>query len=76
MKRKRFEKLLISQHKSRARDIRQAVRSLIELRHYSEEKKGVVVVYDKKSDCFTELEMRPYSEMYDRIVKGKRAIGD
>lgn len=76
MKRKRFEKLLISQHKSQARDIRQAVRSLIELRHYSEEKKGVVVVYDKKSDCFTELEMRSYSEMYDRIVKGKRAIGD
>mgnify|MGYP007039095779 CR=1 FL=1 len=76
MKRKRFEKLLISQHKSQARDIRQAVRSLIELRHYSEEKKGVVVVYDKESDCFTELEMRPYSEMYDRIVKGKRAIGD
>lgn len=76
MKRKRFEKLLISQHKSQARDIRQAVRSLIELRHYSEEKKGVVVVYDKKSDCFTELEMRPYGEMYDRIVKGKRAIGD
>ena len=76
MKRKRFEKLLISQHKSQARDIRQSIRSLIELRHYSEEKKGIVAVYDKKSDGFTELKMRPYDEMYDRILKGMRAIGD
>lgn len=29
MKRKRFEKLMISQHKSQARDIRQAVRTII-----------------------------------------------
>lgn len=29
MKRKRFEKLMISQHKSQARDIQQAVRTII-----------------------------------------------
>lgn len=41
MTRKRFEKLLIAKHKSQARDVRESIRSLIELRHYSEEKKGV-----------------------------------
>lgn len=49
MKRKRFEKLMISQHKSQARDIRQAVRTIIELRHYSEGNKGVLMVYNEKS---------------------------
>ena len=76
MKRKRFEKLLISQHKSQVRDVRQSVRSLIELRHYSEGRRGVLMVYDEKNECYTELKVRSYSEMYDRIVKGKRAIGD
>lgn len=54
MKRKRFEKLMISQHKSQARDIRQAVRTIIELRHYSEGNKGVLMVYNEKAECFTE----------------------
>lgn len=54
MKRKRFEKLMISQHKSQARDIRQAVRTIIELRHYSEGHKGILMVYNKKVECFTE----------------------
>lgn len=48
MKRKRFEKLMISQHKSQARDIRQAVRTIIELRHYSEECKGILMVYNEE----------------------------
>lgn len=48
MKRKRFEKLMISQHKSQARDIRQAVRTIIELRQYSEGHKGILIVYNKK----------------------------
>lgn len=48
MKRKRFEKLMISQHRSQARDIRQSIRTIIELRHYSEERKGVLMVYDEK----------------------------
>lgn len=48
MKRKRFEKLLISQHKSQARDVRQSIRSIIELRHYSEGHKGILMVYDEK----------------------------
>ena len=40
MKRKRFEKLMISQHRSQARDIRQPIRTIIELRHYSEGAQG------------------------------------
>lgn len=48
MKRKRFEKLMISQHRSQARDIRQAVRTVIELRHYSDGNKGILMVYNKK----------------------------
>lgn len=65
MKRKRFEKLLISQHKSQARDVRQSIRSIIELRRYSEEHKGILMVYDEKNNCYTELKMRPYSDMFD-----------
>ena len=41
MKRKRFEKLMISQHKSQARDIRQAVRTIIELRHQHHNEPGM-----------------------------------
>ena len=52
MKRKRFEKLMISQHKSQARDIRQSVRTIIELRHYSEGHKGILMVYNEKSRVF------------------------
>lgn len=63
MKRKRFEKLMISQHKSQARDIRQAVRTIIELRHYSEGNKGVLMVYNEKAECFTEATLYPYDEM-------------
>ena len=75
MKRKRFEKLMISQHKSQARDIRQAVRTIIELRHYSEGNKGVLMVYNEKAECFTEATLYPYSEMYARIQRGQGAIG-
>lgn len=75
MKRKRFEKLLISQHKSQARDVRQSIRSIIELRRYSEEHKGILMVYDEKNNCYTELKMRPYSDMFDRIMRGERALG-
>lgn len=49
MTRKRFEKLMIAKHKSQARDIRQSVRAIIDLRHYSEGKSGVLMVYDKKT---------------------------
>ena len=66
MKRKRFEKLMISQHKSQARDIRQSVRAIIELRHYSEGHKGILMVYNEKAECFTEAKLYPYGEMYAR----------
>lgn len=49
MTRKRFEKLMIAKHKSQARDIRQSVRAIIDLRHYSEEKSGILMVYDEKT---------------------------
>ena len=75
MKRKRFEKLMISQHKSQARDIRQAVRSIIALRHYSEECNGILIVYNEKTECFMEAKLHPYSEMYARIQRGQGAIG-
>ena len=75
MKRKRFEKLMISQHRSQARDIRQSIRTIIELRHYSEERKGILMVYDEKNECFMEAKLYPYSEMLARIKRGKRAIG-
>lgn len=51
MTRKRFEKLMIAKHKSQARDIRQSVRSIIDLRHYSEGKSGILMVYDKKTSA-------------------------
>ena len=69
MKRKRFEKLMISQHKSQARDIRQAVRTIIE------GNKGVLMVYNEKAECFTEATLYPYDEMYARIQRGQGAIG-
>ena len=75
MKRKRFENLMISQHKSQARDIRQAVRTIIELRHYSEGNKGILMVYNEKAECFTEATLYPYGEMYARIQRGQGAIG-
>ena len=75
MKHKRFEKLMISQHKSQARDIRQSVRTIIELRHYSEGNKGVLMVYNEKAECFTEATLYPYDEMYARIQRGQGAIG-
>lgn len=75
MKRKRFEKLMISQHKSQARDIRQSVRTIIELRHYSEGNKGVLMVYNEKAEYFTEATLYPYDEMYARIQRGQGAIG-
>ena len=72
MKRKRFEKLMISQRKSQARDIRQAI---IELRHYSDGNKGILMVYNEKAECFTEATLYPYDEMYARIQRGQGAIG-
>ena len=51
MTRKRFEKLMIAKHKSQARDIRQSVRAIIDLRHYSEGKSGTLMVYDKKTSA-------------------------
>ena len=75
MKRKRFEKLMISQHKSQARDIRQAVRTIIELRHYSEWNKGILMVYNKKTERFMEATLYPYGEMYARIQRGQGTIG-
>ena len=75
MRRKRFEKLMISQHKSQARDIRQAVRTIIELRHYSEENKGILLVYNKKAGRFMTATLYPYGEMYARIQRGQGAIG-
>lgn len=75
MKRKRFEKLMISQHKSQARDIRQAVRFIIALRHYSEECKGILIVYNEKTERYMEAKLHPYSEMYARIQRGRGAIG-
>ena len=75
MKRKRFEKLMISQHRSQARDIRQSIRTIIELRHYSEERKGILMVYNEKAECFTEAKLYPYSEMLARVKRGGRAIG-
>lgn len=75
MKRKRFENLMISQHKSQARDIRQSVRAIIELRHYSEGHKGILMVYNEKAECFTEAKLYPYGEMYARIQRGQGAIG-
>lgn len=75
MKRKCFEKLMISQHKSQARDIRQSVRTIIELRHYSEGHKGILMVYNEKAECFTEATLHPYGEMYARIQRGQGAIG-
>ena len=75
MKRKRFEKLMISQHKSQARDIRQSIRAIIELRHYSEGHKAILMVYNEKVDCFTEATLYPYGEMYARIQRGQGAIG-
>lgn len=74
MKRKRFEKLMISQHKSQARDIRQSIRTLIDLRHYSEEYKGILIVYNEKTERFMEAKLHPYSEMYARIQRGQGAI--
>ena len=75
MKRKRFEKLMISQYKSQARDIRQTVRSIIALRHYSEGHKGILMVYNEKAECFAEAKLYPYSGMYARIQRGQGAIG-
>lgn len=75
MKRKRFEKLMISQHGSQARDIRQSIRAIIEMRHYSEEHKGILMVYDEKNECFMEAKLYPYSEMLARIKRGERAVG-
>ena len=57
MKRKRFEKLMISQHNSQARDIRQSIRAIIELRHYSEGHKGILMVYNEKAECFAEAKL-------------------
>lgn len=48
MTRKRFEKLMISKNRSQARDIRQSICSLIQMRHYSETHKGILMVYDEK----------------------------
>lgn len=75
MKRKRFEKLMISQHKSQARDIRQSIRAIIELRHYSEGHKGILIVYNEKDERFMEDKLHPYSEMYARVQRGQGAIG-
>lgn len=75
MKRKRFEKLMISQHKSQACDIRQAVRTIIELRHYSDGNKGIPIVYNKKTGRFMMATLYPYGEMYARIQRGQGAIG-
>ena len=75
MKRKRFEKLMISQHKSQARDIRQAVRTIIELRHYSDGNKGILMAYNKKTGRFMTATLYSYGEMYARIQRGQGAIG-
>lgn len=75
MTRKRFEKLMIAKHKSQARDIRQSVRAIIDLRHYSEGKSGILMVYDEKNECFTEAKLYPYREMFARIERGEKAIG-
>ena len=68
MKRKRFEKLMISQHKSQARDIRQAVRTIIELRHYSEGHKGILMVYNKKPSAL----QRPRCTLTAKCMPGSR----
>lgn len=75
MTRKRFEKLMISKNRSQARDIRQSICSLIQMRHYSETHKGILMVYDEKNECFMEAKMYPYSEMLARIERGEKAIG-
>ncbi len=75
MKRKRFEKLMISQHKSQARDIRQAVRTIIELRHYSEGHKGILMVYNEKAECFYGGHAVPLRRNVCRIQRGQGAIG-
>lgn len=75
MTRKRFEKLLIAKHKSQARDVRKSTRVLIEMRHYSERNKGFLMIYDKENNCYTELKLRPYSEMLARIERGEKALG-
>lgn len=70
MKRKRFEKLMISQHKSQARDIRQAVRTIIELRHYSEGNKGVLMVYNEKAEALR----RPRCTLTTKCMPGSREV--
>lgn len=75
MTQKRFEKLLISQYSSQARDIRQSIRSIIELRHYSERNKGILIFYNEKNERFAEFKLYSYGEMYARIHRGQSVIG-
>lgn len=74
MKRKRFEKLMISQHKSQARDIRRLSVPSSNCSHYSEGNKGVLMVYNEKAECFTEATLYPYDEMYARIQRGRALL--
>lgn len=75
MKRKRFEKLLMGRCGKHAREARDTVRELIEIRRAIEGHLGVVAFYDVATNTFVTPVFYPYKEMLERIESGKPAIG-
>lgn len=75
MKRKRFEKLLMGRHGKRAREARDTVRELIEIRRATEGYWGVIAFYDIATHTFVKPVFYSYKEMLERIESGKPAIG-
>lgn len=71
MKRKRFEKLLMGRYGKHAREARDTVRELIEIRRHL----GVVTLYDVATHTFVTPAFYPYKEILERIESGKPAIG-
>ena len=75
MKRKRFEKLLIGRHGKSAREVKDAVREMIEIRRAAERCPEVFLFYDIATHAFVTPVFCPYKEMLERIESGKSAIG-
>lgn len=74
MKRKRFEKLMMGRYGKAPRDLRDAVRTVIEIRRCVELDHNVYCVYDKNHDVFRAVTVYPYKEMLERIEAEKPVI--
>lgn len=75
MKRKRFEKLVMGRFGIPARAVRHGTRQIIDLRRLAD-RANDVLVFDESTGRWKYMKIRPYAEMFDRMRKGRAAIGN